>query len=325
VKISRLALILTLALLAVPRAADAQQPAKLPRIGILHLSPPASPSFQVFLQGLRDLGYVEGRNIAIEYRWPHDQPEQLPTIATELVQLNVEVIVAADPTTIAAAKRATNKIPIVMAVSADPVAAGFVASLAQPGENITGLSLVMPELAGKRLELLKETVPHLRRIALLWSPRAVHHPPLLHETEQAAKHLGLALQRVEATGSDDLDKAFQAAVKGRARALLALNDPVYSRNRARIAELGLKYRLPTMTAEPGFAEAGGLMTYGPNILESWRRAATYVDKILKGAKPADLPVEQPTRFELVINMKTAKALGLTIPPSLLLRANQVIE
>jgi len=312
---------------ASPLAADAQEDkaGKVPRIGILHVGPPTT-GLQALRQGLRDLGYIEGQNIVLEYRWPQEHWERLPALAAELVQLKVDVIVTGDPTTTAIAKRETRGTPIVMAVSTDPVAAGFVASLARPGGNITGFSILAPELSGKRLELLKEALARrLSRVALLWSPRAVHHPQLVHETEQAAQRLGVEVLRVPASGAEDIDKAFQAAVKGRAGGMLALQSAEFSRIGAQIAELGLKYRLPTMTAEDGFAEVGGLMKYGASTLELWRRAATYVDKILKGAKPADLPVEQPTKFELVINLKTAKALGLTVPPSLLLRADKVIQ
>ncbi len=313
-------------LLAAPLAAGAQPAGKVYRIGVLALAPPdASIGFPALREGLRDLGYMEGKNIIFEYRWPEDKRERLPAVAADLVQLKVDVIVTADPTTTLAAKQATGEIPIVMAVSSDPVADGLVASLARPGGNVTGLSIVGPEFSGKRLELLKEMLPRVSRIALLWSPRLPHHRALLQATEEAARRLGVALQRVEASGRDDIERAFQAAVKGHAGALLALPAVEFFGIRARIAELGLKHRLPTMTHEPGFAKEGGLVQYGPSVSENWRRAAGYVDKILKGAKPGDLPVEQPTKFELVINLKTAKALGLTIPQSLLLRADQVIE
>ena len=322
---SALAAILGLGILAAPLATEAQQTGEVPRIGILHVSPPTSTGLQALRQGLRDLGYIEGQNIILEYRWPREHSERLPALAAELVQLKVDVIVTGDPTTTAVVKRETRSTPIVMAVSTDPVAAGFVASLARPGGNITGFSILAPELSGKRLELLKEALPNLSRIALLWSPRAVHHPQLVQETEQAAQRLGVAVLRVPASGPEDVDKAFQAAAKGHAGAVLALGAAEFSRLGAQIAERGLKYRLPTMTAEDGFAEVGGLIQYGASPLELWRRAATYVDKILRGAKPADLPVEQPTKFGLVINLKTAKALGLTIPPAILLRADQIIE
>ena len=318
--------VLALSLLAAPLAAPAQQAGKVYRIGVLNLtSREQSSGFWALRQGLRELGYVEDKNIVFEYRWPEDNPRPLAEMATDLVRLKVEVIVTGDPTTTVAAKHATSEIPIVFAASPDPVAEGLVASLARPGGNVTGLTTFGPEFSGKRLELLKEMLPRVSRIALLWHPRLVHHQALLQPTEAAARRLGVALQKVEASGPNDIEEAFLVAVKSRAGALVALPAAEFSRIRARIAELGLHHRLPTMTPEPGFAKVGGLVQYGPSVLENWRRAATYVDRILKGAKPADLPVEQPTKFELVINMKTAKALGLTIPQSVLVRADHIIE
>jgi len=310
---------LTLGILDAPPATEAQPAAKVYRIGVLNLaSRDASIGFPALREGLRELGYAEDANIIFEYRWPEGQAGRLPALAAELVQLKLDVIVTGDPTTAIAAKQATGEIPIVFAVSPEPVAEGLVASLARPGGNVTGLAIFGTEFSGKRLELLKEMLPRVSRIALLWNPR-------LPATEEAARRISVTLQRVEASGPNDIDKAFQAAVNGRAGAVLALPAAEFSNIRARIAALGLKHRIPTMTPEPGFAKEGGLVQYGPSVVENWRHAATYVDKILKGAKPADLPVEQPTKFELVINMKTAKALGVKIPQSVLLRADQVIE
>jgi len=247
----------------------------------------------------------------------------------ELLRLKVHVIVTAEATTTAAVKRATNNTPIVMASVGDPVTEGLVASLAHPGGNITGLSS-LSELSGKRLELLKETLPAVSRIAVLWNPRLAVGTDAgtalsLKMTEQAARRLHVELQRIESRGLDDVDNAFQSVARSGASAVIVLPHPEFDRIRAQIAGLALKHRLPTMASAEGFAKAGGLVQYGASVIDNWRRAATYVDKILKGAKPADLPVEQPTKFALVINLKTAKALGLTIPPSLLLRADQVLE
>jgi ABC-type uncharacterized transport system substrate-binding protein len=313
-------------ILGAPRTTEAQQRARVYRIGVFHLaSPEASLGFPALREGLRDLGYVDGKDIVFEYRWPEGQAGRLPALAADLVRLNLDVIVTGDTTTTMAAKRATGEIPIIFAVSFDAVGEGLVASLARPGGNATGISIFAKEFSGKRLELLKEILPHVSRIALLWHPTLPHHQALLHATEEAARQISVTLQRVQTSGTPDIEKAFQVAVKGRAGAVLALPAVEFAIMRGRIAELGLKYRLPTMTHEPGFAKEGGLVQYGPSVVEAWRRAASYVDKILKGAKPADLPVEQPTKFELVINMKTAKAINLTIPPSVLGRADQVIE
>jgi len=317
---------LTGGLLAAPLAAVAQQAGKVPRIGVLSPAPrQGSLGFPALLEGLRDLGYEEGKNIVFEYRWPEGQRADLAAAAAALVHLKVDAIVTADPPTTVAAKHATSEIPIVFAVSPDPVGQGLVASLARPGGNVTGLAIFGTEFSGKRLELFREMLPGVSRIALLWDPQLSYHPSLLQATEEAARHLSVSLQRIEATGPHDIERAFQVAMKGRAGALLALPAAEFGRIEALIAEFGLKYRMPTMTTEPGFAKAGGLVQYGPSVVENWRRVATYVDKILKGAKPADLPVEQPTKFELVINLKTAKALGLTIPSSLLQRADEVIQ
>ena len=318
----RIGLVLALGLTLAPLAIEAQQTGKVFRVGTLHLLPPeTSQGFAALRQGLRDLGYLEGQNVVVEHRWSN-KTERLSGSVTELLQLKVDISVAAEERTAAAAKRVTSDIPIVMASSADPVAAGLVASLAHPGGNVTGLSSLGSELSGKRLELLKETLPSVSRIAVLWN---LGSATSLKVTEQAAQRLQVDLQRIEVSGSDDIDHAFQAAVKGRAGAVLVLPGPEFFRIRARIAELGLKHRLPTLSGEDDFAKAGGLVQYGASITENWRHAAKYVDKILKGAKPADLPVEKATKFELMINLKTAQALGLTIPQSVLLRADHLIE
>ena len=313
---------LTLSLLAAPLAATAQQPAKVPRIGLIRPGSPPDPNAEAFLQGLRDLGYVEGRTIAIEYRWAQGSPERIPDLTAELVRLKVDVIVTSGQFALAA-KQATSTIPIVMSVSADPVGSGLVASLARPGGNITGLTVMSPELSEKRMELLKEALPKLSRVAVLRDPG--QPPTTLRRTEAAARALGLRLQTLEVRDINDLEPALAAAKKGRAGALNILDSSFFAAHRARIVEAVARTRLPAMYYQREFVDLGGLMSYAPHFPDLFRRAATYVDKILKGAKPADLPVEQPTRFELIVNLKTAKALGLTIPPSILIRADQVIQ
>jgi putative ABC transport system substrate-binding protein len=327
IRASRLVAIFTIALLAAPLGAGAQQAPKAPRIGVLHPGAPAAASQLVaaFKQGLREHGYVEGQNIVVERRFAEARAERLSDIAAELVRLKVDVIVTASDVGIAAVKQQTETIPIVMANSTDPVGTGFVASLARPGGNVTGLSNISPELSAKRLELLKEAVPGLSRVAIMWSPDVRGAVLDYKETENAARSLRLQLQSAEVSRADDFSRAFSALTIRRAEALIVAGSPLTYINRGQIASLAQKNRLPSMSTQREFADAGGLITYGPNLAEQWRRAATYVDKILKGAKPGDLPVEQPTKFELVINLKTAKALGLTIPPSLLRRADQVIE
>ena len=324
-----IALIVTLALgpFVAPLPAGAQQPATAPRIGFLgSTGATAAPQVvEAFRQGLRELGYVEGQNVAIEYRWAEGRYERFPALAAELVRLKVDVIVTGSVPGAQAAQHATWTIPIVMAVAADPVAAGVVASLARPGGNITGLSSMAPDLVGKQLELLKEVVPRLSRVALLWNPANASSAPQLREAEGAARVLRVRLQPLEVRGPDDFESAFAAMTRERVGGLLVLNDPILLAHRARVADLAVKSRLPAVSALREHPEAGGLMAYGPNLTDMYRRAATYVDKILKGAKPADLPVEQPTRFELVINLKTAKALGLTVPQSVLFRADHVIK
>ncbi len=321
-----LAVALALGVLADPLAAEAQQAGKMWRIGYLQ-TPPASttPIRDAFRQGLRDLGYVEGRNLVIEFRDAGAKPERLAALASELVRLKVDVIVATGTQAISAAKQATSVIPIVMTVSGDAVGTGLVASLARPSGNVTGLTLITPESAGKRLELLKEAFPRTSRVAVLWNPT---DPPRLLEykqTQDAAKLLGLMLQSVEVRSSEELEGAFSAITRGAADALVTFSDPLTAVFRKRIVEFAATSRLPAMYGRREEVEDGGLMSYAPNFADLFRRAATYVDKILKGAKPADLPVEQPTKFELVINLKTAKVLGLTIPPSLLVRADEVIQ
>ncbi len=320
---------LGLGLLAAPFTAEAQQAAKVARIGYLAGNLATSPHLlEAFRQGLRDLGYVEGRNVVIEYRDAEGKLERLPALAAELVALKVDVILAGGTPQALAAKQATRTLPIVFAAHADPVGSGLVTSLARPGGNVTGLSLLAPELVGKRLEQLKQAVPGVNRVAGLWEPGAyveLTERDILKETEVAARALGVRLQFVEARGPADFDRAFSDMTRARAGALTVWSTPMFTGERRRLVDLAAKNRLPAVYAQRDFVDAGGLMSYGPNGPDLFRRAATYVDKILKGAKPADLPVEQPTKFELVINLKTAKALGLTIPPSLLQRADEVIQ
>ena len=320
---------LLLAGLFSPVAVEAQQAAKIARIGYLSPNLAAAPHLrEAFLQGLRDLGYVEGRNVVIEYRDAEGTLERLPALAAELVSLKVDVIVAAVTAAALAAKQATRTIPIIFPAVSDPVATGLVASLARPGENATGLSFFAPELVGKSMDPLKEAVPGVSRIAVLWQPPALAEhqgKALLKAAEVAARTFRVRLQVVEARGPDDFERAFSEMTGARADALIVLTSATFVEARRRLVDLAAKSRLPAMYPLREFVDAGGLMSYGPNILDQFRRAATYVDKILKGAKPADLPVEQPTKFELVINLKTAKALGLTIPASVLVRADQVIE
>jgi putative tryptophan/tyrosine transport system substrate-binding protein len=319
---------LTGGLLATPLAAEAQPAAKVYRIGLLGTVPLTDPGtsriWDGFLEGLRQLGYVEGQNLVIEGRYSEGRSERLPALAAELVQLKVDVIVAA-ATTADEAKRTTSTIPIVMTNHGDPVGSRVVASLARPGGNVTGLSALSPALVGKQLQLLKEAVPRVSRVAVLSNPTHPSHPTSLREAEVAARSLKVRLQILEARAPTEFAGAFSAATKESAGALLVLGDPMFFGERTRIVELAAKSRLPLMSIQKEYAEAGGLLAYGIDQRDSFRRAATYVDKILKGAKPADLPVEQPTKFELVINLKTAKALGLTLPQSVLGRADEVIQ
>ncbi len=315
-------------LLAAPLAAEGQQTGKVYRVGWLATVPPNPGNLQVwdaFIAGLRESGWVEGQNLIIERRYSEGRSERFPDLAAELVRLKVDVIVpAAGPTTLNAVRNATKTIPIVMvASSSDPVLDGFAASLARPGGNITGVTSVPEGVLGKRLELLKEAVPKLSRVGVLWG--ADFDPQTARQLEVAARSLGLELLRFEVWDPKDLAAAVGAATKERVGALLVPGSPLFVQQRGRIADLLTRHRLPAISLWRSMAEAGLLMAYGPNLPDEFRRAAAYVDKILKGAKPADLPIEQPTKIELVINLKTAKALGLTIPPSLLLRADEVIE
>jgi len=320
---------LTGGLVASPFAAEAQQAAKIARIGYLTPSLGVNPHLpEAFRQGLRVLGYVEGRNVVIEYRDAEGKLERLPALAAELVALKVDVIVAANSLAVLPAKQATKTIPIVFAVAGDPVGSGLVTSLARPGGNVTGLSVLSPELVGKRLELLTQAVPGVTRVAVLWQPGAAGErtdKDILKGAEAAARALGVRLQIVEARGPADFDRAFSDMTRARAGALTVLTSGMFTTERRRLVDLAAKNRLPAVYGSREYVDAGGLLSYGPDLADMFRRAATYVDKILKGAKPGDLPVEQPTKFELVINLKTAKALGLTIPPSLLGRADEVIQ
>jgi putative ABC transport system substrate-binding protein len=315
------------ALLAAPLAAEAQQAGKVYRVGFLSPFSPsdAAPWHQAFLRGLRELGWVEGQNIRIEFRYAEGRNDRLPELATDLVRLRVDVIVASIQTDALAAQRATGTIPIVLAAAGDPIAGGLVKNLARPGGNITGLTQMAPELAGKRLELLKEVVPKLTRVGVLWNPKGTTSPLAWKESQLPARALGLQLQSMEARSPNDFAKALDDAVRAGAGALAIVPDPLFAGNLKRIADLAVKRRLPSIFHLREFADQGGLMAYGPDRADMFRRAATYVDKILKGARPSELPIEQPAKFELVVNLRTAKALGLTIPPSLLLRADHVVE
>jgi putative ABC transport system substrate-binding protein len=312
-------------MVVIPAAARAQHAGKVRRIGFLSLQSGLNSTTEAFAQGMRELGYVEGRNLTVEYRWAARKEERLPELAAELVRLKVEVIVTAAAPAIEAAKRATSTIPIVMATSADPVGSGLVASLARPGGNVTGLSALSTDLAGKRLQLARELVPKATRVAVLAHRGASATRLFLEEMRTAAQQLEAQLVVQEVQAADDLPGAFAAMQRERAQALVVQISPFSADNSRRILELAAQYRLPAMYDVRSFVDAGGLISYGPSLPEMFRRAAFYVDRILKGAKPADLPIEQPTKFEMVINLKTAKALGLSIPQSLLVRADQVIE
>ncbi len=319
---------LTLSLLVAPLTAEAQQATNVHRIGRLSAGSPTEPNpdLEAFRQGLRELGYVEGQNLIIESRYAEGSEERLPDLAAELVRLKVEVIVAGGSSTIRAAQHATRTIPIVMAGSYDPVGRGLVASLARPGGNTTGMSTLGAELPGKRLELLKETVPQSARVAVLANPAAGGYESVMHNLTGAAQALGLQLRVVELRRAEELDTAFATMTREGVDALIVVPDRALMDGlRGRTVDLAATHRLPAMYDGREYVAAGGLMSYGPSLLDMFQRAATYVDRILKGAKPADLPVAQPTKFELVINLKTAKALGLTVPPSLLFQANEVIH
>jgi putative ABC transport system substrate-binding protein len=307
---------------------EAQQPTKVPRIGYLSAtSPSVNPTrIEAFRQGLRELGYVEGKNIAIEWRYAEGKQDRVPALAADLVRLKVEVIVTGGPAITPAVKEATTTIPIVMGYDNDPVGYGFVASLARPGGNITGLANFNPELSGKRLELLKEIIPKLSRVAVLGTSTQPGNAQALREVELAAGAFGVKLQYLDVLEPKDIETAFRAASKGRADAVLMIvTGAVLNSHRRQVADLAVKNRLPAVYGQPQYVEDGGLMCYAPSYTDLFRRAATYVDKILKGAKPAELPVEQPTKFELVINLKAAKQIGLTIPQSVLYRADKVIK
>ena len=310
-------------------SAEGQQPTKIPRIGLLSSAgdPRApGPQIEAFRQGLRDLGYIEGKNILVEYRYAEGKLDRLPDFVAELIQLKVDVLVVTALVAIRAAKQATKTIPIVMVILSDPVATGIVDSLARPGENITGLTRLTRELSGKRLELLQEAVPGISRAGVLWDTDAPGAAIAFKEYKAAAGALKIQLQSLEVRSPNpDFEGAFRAAAKAPSGAFVIINNALVRRYSKRIADLAIKNRLPSMYEGRDYVEAGGLMSYSANETEAYRRAATYVDKILKGTKPADLPVEQPTKFELVINLKTAKQIGLTIPQSVLYRADRVIK
>jgi len=313
-----------LSLFWVPLAAQVQRPGKIPRIGVLTALSATDPLIEAFRQGLRDLGYVEGHNMRIEYRFAEGQYERLPALAAELAQLPVDVLVT-DGAGALAAKHATATIPIVFTVFADPVAEGLVASLAQPGGNVTGLSSMSQDVVAKRLELLREVVPGLRRMAILWNPGRPGHAIQIKELQAASARVGVDLEVLEVRSPPESDRAFLTMVEKGVGAAIMLDDATFYKERTRIATLAAQSQMPTIYGHRGYVEAGGLLSYGPNLAANFRRAAYYVDRILKGAKPADLPVEQPMKVELVINLKTAKELGLTIPPSLLFQADEVIK
>jgi putative ABC transport system substrate-binding protein len=310
-------------------AVDAQPTAKVYRLGLLGGSSPKTPggrrAWEGFFQGMQELGYVEGQNILVEGRWYGERTDRLPSLAAELVRLNVDVIVTGTAPAPEAAQRATSAIPIVMAIHSDPVGSGLAVSLAKPGKNVTGLSTLAPELVGKRLQLLKEAVPRISRLAVLWNPTVTTQALELSKVESATRSLQMQLQVLEARTSGDFAGAFSAMTKVRVGGVIILASAMFYAERERIAELAAQNRVPAIYGSREFAEAGGLMAYGIDLRESFRGAATYVDKILKGAEPADLPVEQPTKFELLINLKTAKALGLKLPQQLLSRADEVIR
>jgi putative tryptophan/tyrosine transport system substrate-binding protein len=318
----------SLGLLAAPLALEAQQPGKVWRIGSLGGTSRTANAYltNAFSQGLRELGYVEGQNVVIEYRYAEGKYERFPDFVNDLVRLKVDVIVAVPTAAALAAKNATGTIPIVTVAVFDPVESGLVASLARPGKNVTGLTLIAgTEIVGKYLELLKESLPKASRVGVLWNPANTAHPSLVREAESSARALGLQLQLAGVRGPDEIDNALAVMAREHVGALMVLPDSMFVAQRTRLAELATKHRLPAMYGLRLHAEAGGLMAYSANMQDSARRVASFVDRILKGAKPADLPIEQPTKFEFVINLKTAKALGLTIPPAVLARADEVIQ
>ena len=314
-------------LLAVCFPAQAQQPTRIPHIGILTTFSPSVVSARIegFRQGLRELGYVEGKNIVIEWRSASGNNDRLPVLAAELVGLKVDVIVSPGPTATRAFKEATSTIPIVMAQDTDPVGSGFVASLARPGGNITGLATLAPEMGGKQLELLKEIVPKLSRMAVIGNSTIPGDAQALRETVLAAGAYEIYLRYLDVMDTKDLEATFRVAAKGRADGLLVLGNPYLNAQRKQVVDLAVKHRLPATYTRPEYIDAGGLMYYGTNYPDLFRRAAYYVDKILKGAKPADLPIEQPKKFELIVNLKAAKQIGLTISPNVLARADRVLK
>ena len=320
--IAFLTLLLALTVLCVPLAADAQPAEKVSRVGVIGLRPPPDVFLSAFRQGMLEKGYIEGRNIVIEYRYVQGFVDRYPALVDELLRLKVDVLVVGGTLAAQSAKAATATVPIVFTLVSDPVGAGLVASLARPGGNATGLSNIISELSGKQLQLLKEAVPKVSRVAVLHNP--LNSGRALNTARDAARALGVELQVLEVRQPPELASAFSALTARHADAVLALSDPVFG-NEVQLSNLAAANRLPAMYATREFAEAGGLLAYGPNFPDNYRRAASYVDRILKGAQPGDLPVEQPTRFEFVINLKTAKALGLTIPQSLLQRADQLIQ
>ena len=314
-----------LAIFVAPVALDAQQVGKVYRVAFLEGAKLESSFWQAARDGLRELGYVEGRNLIIEYRSANGQFDRVPEIVAELINQRVDIILTIGDPVVSAARQATRTIPIVMAGAGDPVGRGFVASLARPGGNVTGISNLAVALTGKWLELAREVVPRISRVAILSNGGNPTHALFLAEAETSAQGLGLTVYNAEVRGPDGFEDAYSSMVKERVGAVIVLADPMLGTHRMRLAELSMKRRLPSISPFREAAEYGGLLSYGPSLSANFRRAATYIDRILQGAKPGDLPVEQPTRFELVINLKTAKTLGLTIPPSLLLRADQVIE
>jgi len=319
---------IVVALMSVGVRIEAQQPTKVSRIGYVDGGSPSTNAARIdaFRQGLREHGYVEGKNIVVEYRHTEGKLDRLPTVLAELLRLKVEVIVAGGGGgAIAAAKQATKTIPIVMPMAIDPVGQGFVTSLARPGGNVTGLATLAPQISGKQLEILREVVPKLSRVAVLGSSTNAANALLLNEVEPPAAAFGVKLQYLDVLSPKDFDSAFRAAVKGRAEAVLVLTGPVVNSQRKQIADFAAKNRLPAILPFPEYVDAGGLMSYSASVTDMYRRAATYVDKILKGAKPAELPVEQPVKFEFIINLKAAKQIGLTIPPNVLARADRVIR
>lgn len=317
---------LTLALLAAPLVGETQPGRRVPRVVLLM---PGAPTGAIgigeFREGLATLGYVEGQNVIVEIRWEEDKPERWPAVVNDVLRLGVEVIVSGRGAATRAAHRATATVPIVSATLGDPVQDGLAESLARPGRNVTGLTLLSADLGAKRVDLMKQTLPDLTRAVVMWDAQHTASPPGIDIAEATARTLGLRLQRLGVNGLADLDAAFGRATRASARAVIIAQGALFAQHRVRVAEIALKHRLPAISGETGFGAAGGLMNYGPNIPDNFRRAAGYVDRILKGAKPGDLPIEQPEKFDFAINLKTAKALGLTIPPSVLARATEVIE